>query len=386
MLTLGLGWAGLEIFWAFHAGVLPLFLREFTDSKFNISLVMSLAGVTGCIVPPVIGYLSDHTTSRFGRRGPYIVAGATGVAACLVALSRATTFGLVAVLAGCMYIALRAAETPYISLLPDVTAPEQRSTASGVMHLVGTFGLVGCFLVSSALWERHPDSLFLLLAGCLCSLVLIAVSLIREPVMTHQRPVTSAGPLNYLRGIARESTAMRFFCAQFCWWVGFGTASTFATLFAVEELGVPEGDSLLILAVFAVVAALSMLPVGMLGDRLGRKRLLSLFIALWAGGQLAIGMSRDFEDALLTVGFSAIPFAGATALGLAFMLDLVPQNRTAEFVGFSVISAAAAQIVGPVIGGWLIDSLGYRSIFPGAAAAMLLGLAILQSVRPPINR
>ncbi|MDX1735810.1 MAG: hypothetical protein R3228_15655, partial [Halioglobus sp.] len=90
--------------------------------------------------------------------------------------------------------------------------------------------------------------------------------------------------------------------------------------------------------------------------------------------------------ALLTVGFSAIPFAGATALGLAFMLDLVPQNRTAEFVGFSVISAAAAQIVGPVIGGWLIDSLGYRSIFPGAAAAMLLGLAILQSVRPPINR
>jgi predicted MFS family arabinose efflux permease len=64
------------------------------------------------------------------------------------------------------------------------------------------------------------------------------------------------------------------------------------------------------------------------------------------------------------------------------MLDLVPEHRTAEFVGFSVISIAAAQIVGPLLGGALIDALGYRSIFPAAATLMLIGLVILRFVEP----
>jgi len=36
---------------------MPLFLKDFTDSKFTISLVLSLAGVSGLIIPPTVGYL-----------------------------------------------------------------------------------------------------------------------------------------------------------------------------------------------------------------------------------------------------------------------------------------------------------------------------------------
>jgi maltose/moltooligosaccharide transporter len=380
MVTIGVGWFGFEIFWAFHTGPLPLFLRDFTDSKFTISLVLSLAGLAGCVVPPVVGYLSDRTATRFGRRRPYVLVGFLGVLLCLLGLPRATTFGMVALLSGWMYFALRFAETPFLSLLPDLTPPEQRSTASGVMHLLGTLGLIGCFIVSSALWDDHPNAVFLLVALGSFGFVLLAISLIREPPARQEASPATSGPLMYLRGIAEESRALRFFAAQFSWWVGFGMVSTFATLFAVEELKAPEGESLLILAVFSVVAALFMLPLGMLGDRFGRKEILSGYVALWAVSQIVIGFSQNLTHALLTVGISAIPFAGAMAVGLAFMLDLVPRNRTAEFVGFSVISVAAAQIVGPLIGGKLIDLLGYRSIFPAAAVAMLVGLTILQFV------
>ena len=134
------------------------------------------------------------------------------------------------------------------------------------------------------------------------------------------------------------------------------------------------------LHLLVLAAALFMLPLGMLGDRLGRKGVLSAYVALWAVSQFVIGFSQNLTHAVVTVGISAIPFAGVMAVGYAFMLDLVPKSRTAEFVGFSVISIAAAQIVGPLVGGKLIDLLGYRSIFPAAAAAMLVGLAILQLV------
>jgi len=384
MVMLGVGWFGFEIFWAFHTGPMPLFLRDFTESKFTISLVLSLAGLAGCVVPPAVGYLSDRSATRFGRRRPYVLLGFLGVLLCLLGLPRATGFGMVAVLSGWMYFALRLAETPYLSLLPDITPPEQRSTASGVMHLLGTLGLIGCFIVSSRLWDHHPDAVFLLVAFASFGFVLLAILLIREPVARERESPATSGPLTYLRSIAEETNALRFFAAQFSWWIGFGMVSTFATLFVVEELKEPEGQSFLVLAVFSVVAALFMLPLGMLGDRFGRKGVLSAYVACWAVAQIVVGFSQNLTHALLTVGISAIPFAGVMAVGLAYMLDLVPRGRTAEFVGFSVISVAAAQLVGPLIGGKLIDVVGYRSIFPAAAAAMLAGLIILQfvSARP----
>jgi MFS family permease len=380
MITLGVGWFGFEIFWAFHTGPMPLFLREFTDSKFTISLVLSLAGLAGCIVPSAVGYLSDRSFTRFGRRRPYIFVGFLGVFLCLLGLPRATGFGMVALLSGWMYFSLRFAETPYLSLLPDITPPEQRSTASGVMHLLGALGLIGCFLVSSELWDEHPNEVFLLVALGSLGFVLLAMVLIKEPPAQREEPPATIGPLGYLRSITEETRALRFFGAQFCWWLGFWMVSSFSTLFVVEELKVEEGKSFLVLAVFSVVATLFMLPLGMLGDRFGRKGVLSGLIAAWAVVQIIIGFSQNLTHALLTVGLSAIPFAGVMGVGLAYMLDLVPRNRTAEFVGFSVISVAVAQIIGPLIGGKLIDVLGYRSIFPVAAASMVVGLIILQFV------
>jgi predicted MFS family arabinose efflux permease len=47
-----------------------------------------------------------------------------------------------------------------------------------------------------------------------------------------------------------------------------------------------------------------------------------------------------------------------------------------------VLSIAIAVILGRVAGGTLIDTLGYRSIFPAAAVSMLVGCVILQFIRP----
>jgi MFS family permease len=382
MVILGLGWFGVQVFWAFHSGPMPLFLKSFTDSKFTISLVLSLAGFAGCIVPPVVGYLSDRSSTRFGRRRPYVFVGFLLVMLCVLGLSQATAFGIVALLAGLMYFALRFAETPFLSLLPDITPPEQRSTASGVMNLLGSLGLIACFAMSTLLWKAHPQLVFVLVAAVSFGFVLLSVSLIEEPVESTAASTTTTHPLAYLKSITDEVSALRFFIAQFFWWLGFWMVSTFATLFVVEELRVAEEKSFLVLLPFTVVATLFMLPLGMLGDRFGRRGMLSCMVALWAVSEIVVGRSQTLTQAIVTVAASAVPFAGVMGVGYAYMLDLVPRQRTAEFVGFSIISIAVAQILGPMIGGRLIDELGYRSIFPAAAVLMLVGLAVLQFVAP----
>jgi MFS family permease len=384
MLLIGSGWFGIQVFWAFHAGPMPLFLKDFSDSKFTISLVLSLAGVSGCIVPPLVGYWSDRSATRFGRRRPFVLLGALGVLFCVLALPHVSSLAAVTLLAGCAYFMLRAAETPFLSLLPDITPPEQRSTASGVMNLVGSLGLIACFAMSTLLWENHRTAVFRVAALAFFASLLLAIALLKESPAPEPAPASreSATPLRYLKGILAETSAMRFFSAQFFWWLGFWMVSTFATLFAVEELQAAEGRSFLVLLPFTVVATLFMLPMGMLGDRFGRKAILSIMIFAWAISEVLVGLSQNLSQAVVWVAASAVPFAAVMGVGYAFMLDLVPEERTAEFVGFSVISIAVAQILGPLIGGGLIDELGYRSIFPAAAILMIVGLVILQFVRP----
>jgi MFS family permease len=379
---MGSAWFGIQVFWAFHGGSMPLFLRDFTDSKFTISLVLSLAGVMGLVVTPVVGYLSDRTTSRFGRRLPYVFLGVLGLVTCVLLLSRARAFGLIAFVSGAMYFFARTAEAPYLSLIPDLTAPEQRGTASGVMNLCGSFGAIACFIAASLIWERSPTTVFVMVALVCLGAMLVTVGFIREPASPPRDGSESVIPSSILRSVMTETNAIKWLFAQFFWWIGFFIIVTFAILFVAEELGVPEGKAFLVIVTFPIVATVLMLPMGMLGDRVNRKRALMLLIGLSAASQILISFSQTLTHAIITVGLSAIPFAGIMAIGYAFFLDLIPRERTAAFLGVGVMFVATAQMIGPLIGGKLIDTLGYRSIFPAATALMALSCFLVQFVRP----
>jgi len=386
MVLLGIGWFGVNVFWGFHSATIPLFLRNFTDSKFMISLILSLPGLAGCIVPPIVGYFSDRTVSRFGRRKPYVFLGMLGVFLCIMGLSRGSVFWVVVLIAALMYFSLRLAETPYLSLLPDITPQSQRSTASGTMNFFGSMGLILYFVISSQVWDSNPTAVFYIVAFAAFVCVLITITFIKEPkVLQIEKPKldrsVGSSVLSYLKGIVEETNVMKFFVAQFFWWFGFWMVSSFLTLFVVEVFNVAEGKSFMVPMVFSVVATIFMLPMGILGDRFGRKGIISCMIGFWATMMMLITFSQNFWHVLIAVGVSGMPYAAVMGIGYAFMLDLIPTERTAEFVGVSIISIAVAQIFSPLIGGKLIDLLGYRWLFPIAAILMVIGLLILQFVR-----
>jgi len=381
MIVLGSGWFGVNFFWGFHSAAMPLFLRDFTDLKFKISLVLSLAGVTGCILPPLAGYFSDRTHGRFGRRAPYIFIGMLGVLLCVAGLPHMGAFTGVALVAGMMYSFIGIAQSPYLSLLPDVTPPGQRSTASGAMNLLGSLGLITYFVIGSGMWDKHPLAVFNIVA--LVSFVpsLITIIFIKEPNVTETERANAIDFIEYVRGVVKETRAMTFLAAHFFWWLAFWMVSTFVTLFAVEVFRVSEGASMLAQLTFSIVSTLLVLPLGMAGDRFDRKKILSCMILFWAGVQILMALSQSFAHLLIVQGIGGISFAALMAVGYAFFLDLIPAERTAEFVGIYVISMAAPQIFGPVVGGLLIDSFGYRWIFPVASIFLLVGVFIFQFIR-----
>jgi MFS family permease len=383
LLLIGSAWFGIQFFWAFNGGSMPLFLADFVDSKFEISLVLSLAGLMGLIVPPIVGYLSDRTSQRFGRRRPYIFLGTLGIMVCVLTLPRAGGFGTIALLAGVMYAFARIAEAPYLSLVPDLTSPEQRGTASGVMNLCGSMGSIALFAASAVVWDRNPTAVFVMVALVCFGFALVTLAFVREPEVSPDAPREPMTLLAHLASLREGSSAVRWIIAQWFWWVGFMMVVSFAILFAVEELQVSEGRAFLVLLVFPIVATLLMVPMGILGDRRERKRMLSQLIVLSAASTMAIALAQNLTHAVILLGLAAVPFAGIMVVGYAFFLDLIPQKRTAEFLGLGVVSVAAAQLLGPLIAGTLIDSFGYRAVFPTAGALGLVTCLLLQFIKPP---
>lgn len=305
---------------------------------------------------------------------------------CLMILPHMPTFGVIAAVAAVMYLSMACAETPLGSLLADLTPAEQTSTASGVVHFLGSIGLIVFFWIGWLLWDEHPIAVFRTVALVCIGCTAVMVAFIKEPSAVANEAPEWDGPWKYVKAISKERPALTFFVAEFFWWLGFSIISSFITLFIVEELKADEGDSLLAPMALTIVATIFVLPLGMLGDRTDRKRLLSYMVAGLAGAGLLLGFAQNLTHSVIAVGLSGIPYAGVVSIAYAYALDLIPKERTAEFLGIHIISISASLIFGPRIGGMLIDSVGYRSIFPVAAAFTVIGLIILQTVQLPGER
>jgi EmrB/QacA subfamily drug resistance transporter len=102
---------------------------------------------------------------------------------------------------------------------------------------------------------------------------------------------------------------------------------------------------------------------GALGDRFGRRRILTAGIALFALGSALCGVAPSLDFLLI----ARVIQGGGAALLLPNSLAILGNAFSGEARGraigtWSAVSAIAAAI-GPVLGGWLIDSVGWRSIF-----------------------
>ncbi|KAG9127544.1 hypothetical protein FRC07_012560 [Ceratobasidium sp. 392] len=80
---------GIQFVWSAEAAFVSLYLLELGLSRAHMTLVMIAGPLSGLIVQPIIGALADRSTSKWGRRRPYMLAGSILSALSLIMLSRA---------------------------------------------------------------------------------------------------------------------------------------------------------------------------------------------------------------------------------------------------------------------------------------------------------
>jgi MFS family permease len=358
---------------------------DWTQSVLNFGIISGIAGLCALIAYPLAGALSDRTTSRFGRRKPWIVAGALLFAAALVGLGAQTTmvgvgiFWSIAIIGFCV---LTAALTATIS---DRVPVNQRGVISGWISAPQAIGLVlGLVLVGSLALGQFVG--YLLMAVILLALVVPFLVMAEDARLAPEdRP-----PFTMRALIAGFWISPRRF-PDFGWTllsrilVNIGNALGTTLLFYFLAFGLgsenPTDDLTLLSLVYVVFIVASSLILGRWSDRIGRRK---PFVMISAGFQavaaLLLGLVPDFSIAILGGALLGIGYGAFLSVDQALATQVLPDAATrGKDLGVMNIATTVPQAVAPLLGAWIVAAVaGFPGLFVVSAIVTVLGaLAVL---------
>jgi maltose/moltooligosaccharide transporter len=385
-LVLGFGFFGISLIWPIFNNYVPIFLREdFGLSATVIGFIMTWDNYLNMFVQPVVGERSDHTRTRFGRRKPWMIVGAPLAAVFFIAvpLMGAPITIMFAILLTNIGMALF--RSPTVALLGDLFPSPQRSTANGIINLMGGLGAIAAFLIGGILYGMGRIAPFVF--GSIVLLIAIGVVLlfVREPQAppTPETQQTRNGFVHNLKEVFQSADKSGLMILLAFWFLGYNALETWISSFGKFTLGIDEGRMSILTSGLALAFVLFAVPSGMLATRFGRKRIILFGIA---GLALLFVYGFFVYNEIMLISL-LIPAGFFWALinvnSLPMVYDVGGNSRIGAFTGLYYLSANLAAVGGPQGVGVLIDLTNgnYRIMFLFAAAAMLLAGYFMLKVR-----
>ncbi|WP_299596866.1 MFS transporter [uncultured Microbulbifer sp.] len=126
--SLCFGFAGIQFCFALQNANVSRIFQSLGASVEEIPILWVAAPITGLLIQPIVGYLSDKTWNRFGRRRPFLIAGAFAAATALLVMPNSTELWMAAAMLWILDASLNVMLGPSVALVGDMLPEEQRSS------------------------------------------------------------------------------------------------------------------------------------------------------------------------------------------------------------------------------------------------------------------
>jgi EmrB/QacA subfamily drug resistance transporter len=128
---------------------------------------------------------------------------------------------------------------------------------------------------------------------------------------------------------------------------------------------------------FILASTITMPIYGKLGDMIGRKKLLLAGLAIYAAGKTVSGLSVNMEMLICGRCISGIGGGGLIILSQAIIADVVPPRKRGTYLGVMGSVFTISTVIGPLLGGWFVQTTGWRGIFWFTVPLALLALVFI---------
>lgn len=143
------------------------------------------------------------------------------------------------------------------------------------------------------------------------------------------------------------------------------------------ELGLDAANLGLLTAVYFLVLAGAQIPIGVLLDRFGPRRVQSVLLVVAAGGAALFAASTGLLELLMARAMIGIGVAAALMAGLKAIVTWFPRERVALINGYMIMLGALGAVTATAPAEWLMGYSGWRGLFELSAAATLAAALLI---------
>jgi len=380
------GFLGIQFGFALQNANVSRIFETLGANLSDIPILWIAAPTTGLIVQPIIGYMSDRTWGRLGRRRPYFLTGALLASMALLVMPNSPVLWFAAMMLWVMDASINISMEPFRALVADLLPSEQRTTGFAVQSFFIGIGAViaSAFPYMLTNWfgvlntapkgEIPPSVVFSFYAGALAFFGAVGWTVFRtkeyppEDLQEFHRRLDQhkgllsgaseiGASLKQMPSTMRQLAVVQFFSwfALFCMWI-YTTGAVTGHLYHTSDptsAAYNEGADWVgvLFAVYNGFAAIAAFFIPVLAGKTSRKIAHSASLICGGVGLASLSLVSDPHMLLLSMVGVGIAWASILSMPYAILAGALPPEKMGVYMGifnfFIVIpQIAAAGLLG----------------------------------------
>jgi len=388
--NMSFGFLGIQFGWALQMANMSAIYEYLGARADQIPILWLAAPLTGLIVQPIIGHLSDRTWNRLGRRRPYFLTGALLSSAALILMPRVSALWMAAGLLWILDASINISMEPFRAFVADMLPEDQRTRGFAMQSLFIGLGAVVASVLPGILFAwlgngtgsgRIPLPVrlsFYVGAAAFFGAVVYTIATTREypPAdleafrrMKAQKRGLGENAREILESIAAMPQTMKQLAwVQIATWMGlFCTWLYFPVAVAHNVFGASDPHTALYtegvawgsycFAMYSAVCFAWSFALPPLANALGRKATHSLCLLCGAAGLMSVAIIHNKWLLLFSMVGVGIAWASTLAMPYVILAGSLPAEKTGIYMGIFNFFIVTPEIVASLGFGWVMAHL-----------------------------
>jgi maltose/moltooligosaccharide transporter len=416
--NMSFGFLGIQFGWGLQMANMSAIYEYLGAEAHQIPMLWLAAPLTGLIVQPIIGHLSDRTWNRLGRRRPYFLSGAILSSLALIAMPNSSALWMAAGLLWILDASINISMEPFRAFVADMLPEEQRTSGFAMQSLFIGLGAVvasglpfimtNVFGVDITATEKQAIPTSVRLSFYIGAVVFIS-AVLWTIFRTHEYPPEDmdafhkmkrehrgllSGANEIFNSVKQMPATMRqlawvqifTWLGLFCMWLYFPVAVAHNVFGAPDETSPVYTQGVQWAGVcfgwYSAICFAYAFALPAIARKIGRCGTHSINLLMGAAGLLSVAVIHDKYLLLLSMTGVGMAWASILAMPYAILSGSLPKEKTGVYMGIFNFFIVLPEIAASLGFGWvmmhLLDNNRMAAVIAGGVFMVFAAILMLR--------